>query len=208
MQAPLTKVSVLEKLCKQCQLLWTAKTGQKRHKEQTQGSSVESSHLELWQSKASHSSPNGADYLQPGLGTAPSSPLQPRPCPFNFHLFGPLKDFTRVTKFESEDEEKSVVSDWLRHQSKDFYAQGIRKLVHKWKKCVKLMGDYAKKKKKLSFYLNYNFLYRKIRLIYWMTLVNWFLFSISQHTSWINASITKYLPVGHCCVEVIVRNIL
>ena len=43
------------------------------------------------------------------------------------------------------------------------------KLVHKWKKCAKLMGDYVEKK--LSFYLNYNSLYWKIDLICWITLV-------------------------------------
>lgn len=66
-----------------------------------------------------------------------------------------LKAFTRGTKFESDDEVKSVVSDWLRHQSKDFYAEGIRKLVHRWEKCVTVLGDYVgkKKKKKVSFYL-------------------------------------------------------
>ena len=42
--------------------------------------------------------------------------------PSDFHLFGSLKEFTRGTKFENEDEVKSDVSDWLRHQSKDFYA--------------------------------------------------------------------------------------
>ena len=31
---------------------------------------------------AEHSSSNGADHQRAGLGTAPSSPLQPRPCPF------------------------------------------------------------------------------------------------------------------------------
>ena len=41
------------------------------------------------------------------------------------------------------------MSDWLRHQSKDFYAEGIRKLVHKWEKCVTLLGDYVEKKIKL-----------------------------------------------------------
>ena len=56
-----------------------------------------------------------------------------------------LKAFTRGTKFESDDEVKSVVSDWLRHQSKDFYAEGIRKLVHRWEKCVTVLGDYVEK---------------------------------------------------------------
>ena len=69
--------------------------------------------------------------------------------PSHFHLFGPLKEFTRGTNFESDDEVKSLVSDWLRYQSKDFYGEGIRKLVHKWEKCVKVMGDYVEKKIKL-----------------------------------------------------------
>ena len=50
----------------------------------------------------------------------------------DFHLFGPWKQFTRGTKLESDNEVKSVVSDWLRHQSKDFYAEVIGKLVHRW----------------------------------------------------------------------------
>ena len=91
------------------------------------------------------------------MGTAPSFPYSPDLAPSDFHLLGFLKGFMRSTKFESEDEVKSVVSNWLRHQSKDFFAEGIRKLVHKWKN-VELMGDYVEKKK-LGFYLNYNFLY-------------------------------------------------
>ena len=68
----------------------------------------------------------------------------------NFHQFGPLKAFMRSTKFESDNEGKSVVSDWLRHQFKDFYTEGIQKLVHRWKKWVTVLGE---KKKKVSFYL-------------------------------------------------------
>ena len=51
----------------------------------------------------------------------------------------------RGTKFESDDEVKSVVSDWQRHQSKDFYTEEIQKLVHRWEKCVTVPGDYVKK---------------------------------------------------------------
>ena len=80
--------------------------------------------------------------------------------PSDVHQCGPLKEFTRGTKFESDDEVKSVVSDWLKHQSKDFYAEGIRKLVHKWEKCVKLMRDYVEKKNiKLLSELQYKCLY-------------------------------------------------
>ena len=52
-----------------------------------------------------------------------------------------MKAFTRGTKFEKNDEVKNVVSDWLRHQSYDFYPAGIRKLVNRWKKCVTVLGD-------------------------------------------------------------------
>ena len=60
-----------------------------------------------------------------GWELLPHPSYSPDLAPSDFHLFGPLKEFTRGTKFESDDEVKSVVSEWLRHQSKDFYAEGI-----------------------------------------------------------------------------------
>ena len=80
-----------------------------------------------------------------GWELLPHLSYSPNLAPSDFHMFGPLKEFMRGTKFESDDEVKSVVSDWLRHQSKDFYTEGIRKLVHKWEKCEKLIGDYVEK---------------------------------------------------------------
>ena len=67
-----------------------------------------------------------------GWKLLPHPPYSPDLVPSDFHLFGPLKACTRGTKFKSDDEVKSVVSDWLRHQSKDFYAEEIQKLVHRW----------------------------------------------------------------------------
>ena len=61
-----------------------------------------------------------------GWELLPHPSYSPDLAPSDFHLFGPLKEFTRGTKFESDVEVKSVVSDWLRHQSKDFYGEGIR----------------------------------------------------------------------------------
>ena len=96
-----------------------------------------------------------------GWKLLPHPSYSPDLVPSDFHLCGPLKEFTRGKKFESDKEVKSVVSDWLRHKSKDFYPEGIRKLVHRREKCMKLMGGYVakKKKKKLSSYLNYKSLY-------------------------------------------------
>ena len=84
-----------------------------------------------------------------GWELLPHLPFSPDLAPSGFHWFGPLKEFTRATKFESDDEVKSVVRNWLRHDSKDFYAKGIQKLEHKWGKCVKSMKDYVEKKIKL-----------------------------------------------------------
>ena len=66
-----------------------------------------------------------------GWELLPHLPYSPDLAPSDFYLCGPWKKFTRGAKLESDDEVKSVVSDWLRHQSKDFYAEEIRKLVHR-----------------------------------------------------------------------------
>ena len=58
-----------------------------------QGLSVRRSHRASWQRKASHSSPNGADHQRAGLGTAPSSPLQPRPFSFRLSPVWSLESF-------------------------------------------------------------------------------------------------------------------
>ena len=76
-----------------------------------------------------------------------SHPLySPYLAPSDFHLCGPLKEFMRDTKFESDNEVRSVVSNWLRHQSKDFYAPGVRKLAHSLGKMRKIVGRLCLKK--------------------------------------------------------------
>ena len=46
-----------------------------------------------------------------GWELLPYLPYSPDLAHSDFHRFGPLKEFTRGTKFESDDEVKSVVSD-------------------------------------------------------------------------------------------------
>ena len=46
---------------------------------------------------------------------------------------------------EDEGGPGTTVSDWLRHQSKDFQAEGIRKPVHRREKCVTVLGQYIEK---------------------------------------------------------------
>ena len=72
-------------------------------------------------------------------------PYSPDLSSSDFDLFGPLKTLTRGTKFESDDEVKRVVSDWMRHQSKYFCAEGIWKLLDRWEKCVTMLIHYVEK---------------------------------------------------------------
>ena len=76
---------------------------------------------------------------------SPHPPYGSHLTPSNYHLFGTLKAFMRGKKFESEDEVRSVVSDWLRHQSKNFYIGGIWKAVHRWEQYATLLDDYVEK---------------------------------------------------------------
>ena len=47
---------------------------------------------------------------------------------YNFHLFSTLKEYLHGIKFSSNDKVDSTVSKWLKTQSKDFYAEAIKKL--------------------------------------------------------------------------------
>ena len=64
--------------------------------------------------------------------------------PSDFHQFGPLQEFTRGTKFTSDEKIKTLCTIGL-GQSKEFYREGKQKLVHRWQKCVVVQGDYVEK---------------------------------------------------------------
>ena len=63
----------------------------------------------------------------------------------DFHLFGPLKESMKGIHFQTDEEVKAAVSNWLRTQSTEFYAKGIDNLISRWNKCVAKEGDYVEK---------------------------------------------------------------
>ena len=63
----------------------------------------------------------------------------------DFHLFGPLKETIKGIHFQTDEEVKAAVSNWLRTQSTEFYAKGIDNLISRWNKCVAKEGDYVEK---------------------------------------------------------------
>ena len=72
-------------------------------------------------------------------------PYSPDLAPSDFHLFGPLKESMKGIHFQTDEEVKAAVSNWLRTQSTEFYAKGIDNLISSWNKCVAKEGDYVEK---------------------------------------------------------------
>ena len=65
------------------------------------------------------------------------------------HVSSPVKKkFKSSMKgihFQTDEEVKAAVSNWLRTQSKEFYDKGIDNLISRWNKCVAKEGDYVEK---------------------------------------------------------------
>ena len=72
-------------------------------------------------------------------------PYSPDLAPSDFHLFGPLKESMKGIHFQTDEEVKAAVSNWLRIQSTEFYAKGIDNLISRWNKCVAKEEDYVEK---------------------------------------------------------------
>ena len=56
-----------------------------------------------------------------------------------------LKESMKGIHFQTDEEVKAAVSNWLRTQSTEFYAKGIDNLISRWNKCVAKEGDYVEK---------------------------------------------------------------
>ena len=61
------------------------------------------------------------------------------------YLFRPLEEALRGRQFTSDQKVKEPVRAWIPAQPKTFFLEGVRKLVHRWTKCVEKQGDYVEK---------------------------------------------------------------
>ena len=75
----------------------------------------------------------------------PHPPYSPDLAPSDFHLFGPLKDAMRGTRFEDDESVIRAVRTWPREQETSFYREGVHALVSGWRKAVDVDGDYVGK---------------------------------------------------------------
>lgn len=83
----------------------------------------------------------------------PHPPYSPDLAPSDFHLFGPMKEFLRGKRFENNEDVKATVQVWLRRQGKEFFAEGIKKLVQRWEKCINVGGTMLKNRKRFHMYI-------------------------------------------------------
>ena len=58
------------------------------------------------------------------LTELPHPPYSPYLAPSDFHLFGPLKDVVRGTRFENDESVIRAVRTWLREQETGWYSTG------------------------------------------------------------------------------------
>ena len=77
--------------------------------------------------------------------TLPHPPYSPDLAPCDFYLFPNLKRHLKGTRFNSNDEVKEAVWSWLKSKGPEFFADGMRKLVQRWERCIELGGDYIEK---------------------------------------------------------------
>lgn len=78
-----------------------------------------------------------------GWTVLPHPPYSPDLAPSDFHLFGPLKDALRGTRFEDDEGVIHAAKKWLHDQDKIWYGLGIHALVSRWHKAVQVDGDYV-----------------------------------------------------------------
>lgn len=71
-------------------------------------------------------------------------PYSPDMSPCDFHVFGPLKKHLKGRQFNSDDEVKDAVKDWVSSRPQEFWEQGILRLVHQWDRCAQAYGAYFK----------------------------------------------------------------
>ena len=100
--------------------VWTAETGQKYIKNKRGGHQSKGVILHYDNARPHTAAQTVQTINNLGWEMLPHPAYSPDLASANFHLFCPMKVFTRGTKFESEDEVKSFVSDYWDISAKIF----------------------------------------------------------------------------------------
>ena len=65
--------------------------------------------------------------------------------PSSYHLIGPGKKGLRGKYYDSDEEIKATVMEWLKEQTTKFYEAGIHALIQKWNIATERNIDYVEK---------------------------------------------------------------
>ncbi|RUS77343.1 hypothetical protein EGW08_014897 [Elysia chlorotica] len=79
------------------------------------------------------------------LPTIPHPTYSPDLAPSDFFLFPLLKKHLKGNHYETDAEVEADVLSWCRSQTPEFFADGMRKLVQRWRLCIERDGDYVEK---------------------------------------------------------------
>lgn len=72
-------------------------------------------------------------------------PYSPDLAPSDFFLFPNLKVSLAGQRFSSDEEAIAYVNDYFEEKNVNYYLEGLKKLEHRWNKCIDLKGDYVEK---------------------------------------------------------------
>ena len=93
-----------------------------------------------------HTSRQTQDALvQLNLQTLPHPAYSPDLAPSDYFLFPQLKKYLKGNHYDSDGEVVAAVRQWCREKSPEFFADGVRQLVRRWRVCVNRDGDYVEK---------------------------------------------------------------
>ena len=69
-------------------------------------------------------------------------PYSPDLSPTDFHLFLSFDNHMKNRTFNIEDDLKTEVLNFFQSRTKDFYKNGITKLLNRWEKAIECDGPY------------------------------------------------------------------
>ncbi|GFS00039.1 histone-lysine N-methyltransferase SETMAR [Elysia marginata] len=79
------------------------------------------------------------------LPTIPHPPYSPDMAPSDFFLFSLLKKHLKGNHYETDAEVEADVRSWYRSQTPEFFTDGMRKLVQRWRLYIERDDDYVEK---------------------------------------------------------------
>jgi len=65
--------------------------------------------------------------------------------PSDYFLFPKLKNYMRGRKYNPDEQVKKSTISWLARRGPAFFSEGISALENRWRKCVKVKGQYVEK---------------------------------------------------------------